>query len=125
MRLEAELTQRETSLEQLLAAQQALADRVAMSTLTVDVAASAAALGGEDDDPGIVDALGAGWSAFVGGLFTIVLVLAAAAPFVITALVVALVVLWVLQAVRRRTPVTRERQEQQDRQEPVSASRQG
>ena len=122
VRLEAELTQRETALEQLLASQQALADRVAMSTLTVDVAASAEALGGEDDDPGIVDALGAGWSAFVGGLFAIVLVLAAAAPFVMTAIVVALVVLWVLQAVRRRTPVTQERQEQP---EPVSASRQG
>ena len=104
MRLEAELTQRETTLEQLLASQQALEDRVAMSTLTVDIAVTPEVLE-TDDDPGLADALGAGWDAFVSGLFAIVLVLAAAAPFLATATVVSLGVLWL-----RRRLVTANRQ---------------
>ena len=82
VRLEAELTARETELERLLAAQRQLDDRVAMSTLTVDITPTPEALAAADeDDPGIVDALGAGWDAFTTGLFSIVLVLAAVAPF--------------------------------------------
>ena len=104
VRLEAELTQRETTLEQLLASQQALEDRVAMSTLTVDIAVTPEVLQ-TDDDPGLADALGAGWDAFVSGLFAIVLVLAAAAPFLATAAVVSLGVLWL-----RRRLVTANRQ---------------
>ena len=100
VRLEAELTRRETDLEILLASQQALEDRVTMSTLTVEVTASPGTL--DDDRPGIVDAAAAGWGAFVGGLFTIVLVLAAIAPFVVTALALAVLALWVRQLVRRR-----------------------
>ena len=52
VRLEAELTRRETDLEVLLASQQALEDRVTMSTLTVDVAATPGALDADDDRPG-------------------------------------------------------------------------
>lgn len=105
VRLEAELTRRETDLEVLLASQQALEDRVTMSTLTVEVTATPGTLGADDDRPGIVDAAAAGWGAFVGGLFTIVLVLAAIAPFVVTALVLAVLALWIRQLVRRRPDV--------------------
>ena len=104
VRLEAELTQRETTLEQLLASQQALEDRVAMSTLTVDIAVTPEVLETDDEDPGLADALGAGWEAFVGGLFAIVLVLAAAAPFLATAAVIGLGVLWLEAPVRDRQP---------------------
>jgi hypothetical protein len=122
VRLEAELTRRETDLEMLLASQQALEDRVAMSTLTVDVTATPGTL--DDDRPGVVDAAAAGWGAFVGGLFAVVLVLAAIAPFVITALVLAVVALWVRQLIRRRPDVapplvTEDRREHESASRPV------
>ena len=125
VRLEAELTRRETDLEMLLASQQALEDRVTMSTLTVDVMATPGVLDAEDDRPGIVDAAAAGWGAFVGGLFTIVLVLAAVAPFVIAALVLAVLALWVRQLVRRRPDGAGEPAVTDTRREHESASRPG
>jgi len=125
VRLEAELTRRETDLEVLLASQQALEDRVTMSTLTVDVTATPGVLDADDDRPGIVDAAAAGWGAFVGGLFAIVLVLAAIAPFVIAVLVLALLALWVRQLVRRRPDVVAAPAVSEDRREPESASRPG
>ena len=86
--LEAELTRRETDLEVLLATQQALEDRVAMSTLDASIVDGGRPDALDDDDrAGIVDAAGCGWGAFVGGLFAIVFVLAAIAPFVLAALV--------------------------------------
>ena len=105
VRLEAELTRRETDLEVLLATQSTLEDRVTMSTLTLDITSTATATTPvEDDDPGIVDAAAAGWGAFVGGLFAIVLVLAAIAPFVLAALVLALIALAVLRRIGRNRP---------------------
>jgi hypothetical protein len=101
VRIEAELTDRETTLEQLLATQAALAGRVAMATLTVEVAPAPAAGEPADDDPGLGDALAGGWSAFAGALFAVVLVLTAAMPFVLTVLAVGVVVLWVAHRVRR------------------------
>ncbi len=124
VRLEAELTRRETDLEVLLASQQALEDRVTMATLTVDVTASPGALD-DDDRPGIVDAAAAGWGAFVGGLFAIVLVLAAIAPFVLTALVFAVLALWVHQLVRRRSDVPASPAVSEPTPEHEPASRQG
>lgn len=106
VRIEAELTDRETTLEQLLASQAALEGRVAMATLTVEITAAPAAAAPADDDPGLADALAGGWSAFAGALFAVVLVLTAAMPFVLTALAVALVVLWILRRAQRpRDPV--------------------
>ncbi|MET0459681.1 MAG: DUF4349 domain-containing protein, partial [Ilumatobacteraceae bacterium] len=105
VRLEAELTRRETDLEVLLGTQSALEDRVTMSTLTLDITSAATATAPVDDgDPGIVDAAAAGWGAFVGGLFAIVLVLAAVAPFVLAALVLALIGVAVRRSARRRRP---------------------
>lgn len=126
VRIEAELTNRETLLEQLLASQQHVTDRVAMSTLTIDIttAPDAGNALADDDDTGIGDALAAGWSTFAGAAFAIVLALAAAMPFVLTLLVATLLVVSVRNIVRRGTrsaaaptpDVTTER-------EPVSASR--
>lgn len=121
VRIEAELTNRETALEQLLASQQALEERVAMSTLTIDIATTPDALEAieDDDDPGIADALAAGWSAFAGGVFALILALSAALPFLLTALAIALAVLWIRQLTRRRpTPISAPPER-----EPVSASR--
>jgi hypothetical protein len=101
VRIEAELTDRETTLEQLLASQAALEGRVAMATLTVEIAPAPAQTVPADDDPGLGDALAGGWNAFAGALFAVVLVLTAAMPFVLTALAVGVVVLWVLRRVRR------------------------
>ena len=87
VRIEGELTNRETALEQLLAMQASLQGRVAMSTLTIDItetpAAAATTDEGDDDGTTIGDALGAGWSAFAGALFAIALVLTAAMPFLL------------------------------------------
>jgi hypothetical protein len=128
VRIEAELTDRETTLEQLLASQAALQGRVAMSTLTVDISPVPAAPAPADDDPGLVDALAGGWRAFAGALFAIVLVLTAAMPFVLTALAIALVVLWALRRTRR--PLAAERPAQAEpaaqaavREEVAAASR--
>ena len=134
VRIEAELTSRETVLEQLLATQQQVTDRVAMSTLTVDITTSpAAAEPVADDGTGLGDALAAGWSAFAGGVFALVLGLAAALPFVLTLLAVTVVVTWVLKSSRRaRGPLSPGRSESEplrddvtDRDEHVSASRPG
>jgi hypothetical protein len=127
VRIEAELTSRETVLEQLLATQQQITDRVAMSTLTIDVTTAPVdeelpAAGGT----GLGDALAAGWSAFAGGLFAIVLGLTAAMPFVLTLLVIAAVALWVRALSRRRgaPPARRGDQVTAEREpEPVPASR--
>jgi acetolactate synthase small subunit len=126
VRIEAELTNRETALEQLLATQQQVTDRVTMSTLTVDVTSSPAAAVAPDGDggTGLADALGAGWSAFAGGLFALVLALAAALPFVVTLLVVAILASTLRQVVRRRAQRVRSTPSVTD-EGPVRASRQG
>lgn len=106
VRIEAELTNRETVLEQLLASQQNLSGRVALSTLTIDIAATPEALEVVvvDDDPGLGDALAAGWSAFAGGVFAVVLALSAALPFVLAAIGITLIALWVRSRIGRRSP---------------------
>lgn len=108
VRLEAELTARETELEQLLAGQRQLDNRVAMSTLTVDITTTPrvtlTAIGQITDDPGVVEALAAGWGAFTTGLFTAALVLAAIAPFLAVAAVLISLGLLVRRVVLRRRP---------------------
>jgi hypothetical protein len=134
VRLEAALTERETELERLLAAQRNLDDRVAMSTLTVDVVASEEArrIGAstevDDPRPGAVDALQRGWDAFLGVLFTLVLVLAAGAPFIVLAL--ALLLAWLVARRALRRPPARAigsalSEEADSVKEPASANRPG
>ncbi len=129
VRIEAELTNRETVLEQLLATQQQVTDRVAMSTLTIDITTSPTAAEPDDDGgAGLGDALAAGWSAFAGGVFAVVLGLAAALPFVVTLLAGTLLVMWVSKVARRaRRPLHPDRGASEplrdDGREPVPASR--
>ena len=116
--IERVIAERTVVLEQLLASQRNLDNRVELSTLTIQLryeAPTVAAAAAEDDSiEGIADAWRAGWDVFVGALFAIGFVVAVAAPFLVTALV-ALGLIW-LTSRRRwsaqaddrspRTPIT-------------------
>jgi hypothetical protein len=102
--LEAELTWRQTELEQLEAQQRSLSDRVALSTITIEVRPAPDAgpnAGPAADDDSIGDAFGKGWDAFATLLFGVAFVLAALAPFIVTAAVVGLLA-WIVMRARRR-----------------------
>ena len=95
--IERVISERTIALEQLLASQRNLDNRVDRSTLTIQLqfeAPGAEVAAVEDDSiDGIGDAWRAGWDVFVGALFAIGFVLAVAAPFLATAAVV-LGVVW-------------------------------
>ena len=78
-----------------------------MSTLTVDITTTPrvtlTAIGEITDDPGVVEALAAGWGRHPG-LFTATLVLAAIAPFLAVAAVLISLGLLVRRVVLRRRP---------------------
>ena len=102
--IEAELTQRQIRLEQLLATEQNLSDRVALATLTIEVIPAPTATEIEEDDDGIGAAFRDGWEAFVTVLAGAVIVLALLSPFLVLALVVLGVVVLVVRSRRRRAP---------------------
>ena len=96
--LEGELTRRQTDLERLEAQQRNLSDRVAMSTVTIDIVPTGSV---DDDDPGTIgDAFTTGWVVFVATLYRTALVLAMLVPFLVFAALVALLVRFALR--RRR-----------------------
>jgi hypothetical protein len=101
--IERVISERTIALEQLLASQRNLDNRVDRSTLTIQLQyeTPVTEIVAVDDDSvdGIGEAWRAGWDVFVGALFAIGFVLAVAAPFMITAALV-LAVVWV--ATRRR-----------------------
>lgn len=97
--LEAELTRRQTELEQLEAQQRNLSERVAFSTVTVEILPTASVPEPVDDDDSLGDALRRGWDGFTAAAFGVVYVLAVLLPFLAVAAVAGLVVLLV---VRRR-----------------------
>jgi hypothetical protein len=103
--IERVISERTIALEQLLASQRNLDNRVDRSTLTIQLQyeTPAAEIVAVDDDSidGIGDAWRAGWDVFVGALFAIGFVLAVAAPFIITAAAV-LGVIWLASRRRRR-----------------------
>ncbi len=98
--LEGELTRRLTELELLEAQQRNLSDRVALSTVTIEVFPSEQ-VPEIEQDPGILDALQDGWNAFVAFLFGVVYVLAVLAPFLIVGGFAALAVRWFLRRRQR------------------------
>jgi hypothetical protein len=98
--LEAELTRRQTELEQLEAQQRNLSERVALATLTIEIMAADTAVT-DDDQSTIGDAFGDGWDAFVTVLFGIGYVLAVLAPFIVLAAIAALLI-WRITGNRRR-----------------------
>jgi len=100
--LEAELTRRQTELERLEAQQRNLSERVALSTVTVEIVPTSSLPEPDDDGDSIGDAFTQGIDAFVEFVRVVVLVLAVTFPFLLVAgLVGALVVV-----IRRRRPVT-------------------
>lgn len=100
--LESELTRRQTDLERLEATKRNLADRVALSTVTIEVYTDAPDPGAEaDEGDGVGDAFTRGLEAFGGVVLAIVTALALAAPFLALGIVV-LVVAWFVVRRRRR-----------------------
>ncbi|HWL45915.1 MAG TPA: DUF4349 domain-containing protein [Ilumatobacter sp.] len=120
--LEAELTWRRTELEQLEAQQRNLGDRVALSTITVEVRPTPAAVADtgpvDDDDDTIGDAFRRGWDAFRDVTFGIAYVLAALTPFLVVAFVAGGVA-WTANRLRRRPPNTEPAEQPDDELTPV------
>ena len=103
--IERVISERTIALEQLLASQRNLDNRVDLSTLTIQLQYETPAtevVASDDSVETISDAWHAGWDVFVGALFAIGFVLAIAAPFVLTALLV-LGAVWLATRRRRRT----------------------
>ncbi|MFD4529861.1 DUF4349 domain-containing protein [Streptomyces sp. NPDC058470] len=102
--LEGELSTRQADLESLLAQQASLADRTSLATITLTLSETPVKQAEKDDDPGFVDALTGGWSAFVTMLRWIAVAFGAILPFAAgAALLLALWVLWV-RLLRTRLP---------------------
>lgn len=97
--LERELTSRETDLESLQAQQRALADEVALATVSLHLVAAEAEVPG-DEPAGFLGGLSLGWDAFLTIGATLLTALGAALPFLAT--VAGLVTLAVV--LRRRRP---------------------
>ena len=102
--LESELTRRQTDLERLLATQANLTERVALSTLTIDVfPTTAAPVAADEGSDSIGDAFRSGWSTFLGVLFAVGFVLAILAPFLALAALVLLIASIVSRPWRHRS----------------------
>ncbi|BCL23680.1 DUF4349 domain-containing protein [Streptomyces tuirus] len=99
--LEGELSTRQADLESLLARQKSLKDRTSLATITLSLSETPVKEQAGDDDPGFVDALAGGWSAFVTMLRWLAVAFGAVLPF---AAVAALLVLLWLRVVRPRLP---------------------
>ena len=99
--LEGELSTRQADLESLLARQKSLKDRTSLATITLSLSETPVKKEAADDDPGFVDALAGGWSAFVTMLRWLAVAFGAVLPF---AAVAALIVLLWLRVVRPRLP---------------------
>ncbi len=106
--IERVISERTIALEQLLASQRNLDNRVERSTLTIQLQYEppvAEAANSEDEAiESIGDAWRAGWDVFVGALFAVAFVLAVAAPFILVALLL-IGVVWF--AARRSTRTRR------------------
>lgn len=81
--LEGELTRRQTELERLEAQQRNLSDRVALSTVTIEVVPTASVPEPVDDDDSIGDAFEQGWDAFTGFIFGVGYIVAVLLPFLV------------------------------------------
>lgn len=104
--LEAELTRRQTELEQLEARQRNLGDRVALATVTLEIVPTASVPApGVEEDRTITDAFRSGWTAFTALLFGLAYVFAATLPFLIAGLLIAVMV-WVVVRRRDAAPAT-------------------
>lgn len=117
--LEAQLTERETTLEQLRAQQQSLKDRVASATLTIELTTPAppppstttttlppvepAGLEALQDKP-VSNAFSKGWKAFSGFVKFIAVVFGLLAPFLAMAFLIVAPIVWWNRRRARRNP---------------------
>jgi len=104
---EAALTDRETSLEQLLSQQARLSEQVALSTLTVTITEPEATppVSTEEPPSGFLDGLAGGWNSLVAVLRVAVIVVGAVLPWAVAAAVVAVLVILARRGLRRLRPV--------------------
>lgn len=101
--LEGELSRRQADLESLLSRQASLKDRTSLATINLSLSENPVEESVEDDDPGFLDALAGGWSAFVTMLRWIAVTFAAVLPFAAAAALV--VFAWLrLTRTRRQNP---------------------
>lgn len=94
--LEAELTDRQTTLEQLLAQQQNLSGEAAMATIEVSIVSTASAQTPEPTDASLSDAASRGWNLFIQIVYAILLAVAFFGPFLILLLIAYVVLRWYL-----------------------------
>ena len=104
--VQAVLSEHTVTLEQLLASQRNVDQRVELSTLTIDLTyvAPDSTVGDPapvSEDDGISDAFGTGWDAFTGAAMAVVIVLAVVAPFLALAAVV-IGAVWLIASVASR-----------------------
>ncbi len=100
--IERVISERTIALEQLLASESNLENRVEFSTLTIELLYSPTVVEADESDDGIADALRTGWDGFVGVLFAIGLLLAVTAPFIVTGLVLGAIAWLVVRRWRAR-----------------------
>ncbi|MFF3248362.1 DUF4349 domain-containing protein [Streptomyces sp. NPDC002870] len=104
--LEGQLSSRQAQLESLLAQQAALRDRTTLATITLVVSEKEdKGQKKEDDDPGFLDALGAGWYALVATGVWVAVVVGAVAPFAAVLGVLYALWRWVLRPRLAKRPV--------------------
>ena len=101
--LESELAQREQQLETLEGQRRALANRVDLATIDVHLAEKTSPRA-SGRIPGVGEGLRGGWAALVNFLKVLVLVLAAALPFLPFVVVAVLLVRWLVHRRRSRPP---------------------
>lgn len=106
LQVESTLSERQADLESLQAQLRDLEDRVALSTLTVDLIAPADAPA--DAPSTFLTGLETGWSSFVGFLAGLLVLLGVLLPWLAFVAVVGLVALLVVRARRRRRPAVRQ-----------------
>ncbi|MDQ3405578.1 MAG: DUF4349 domain-containing protein [Actinomycetota bacterium] len=83
VKLEAEVTRRESDLESLLKRRETLAGSVAMSTVTLRISRDGAQPVVEEDDDSFLGGLAAGWSAFMSAGGFVLRVIGAVLPFAV------------------------------------------
>jgi len=100
--IEAELTKRETLVEQLKGQLNQISRQVEFATVTVTFGQKLATAGDDDDLPGPLDALAASARVLLTSLFVVVLVLAVSLPFIPLLVLAGLAGRFVSRRMRRR-----------------------
>jgi len=103
--LESAISERQNELESLEAQQRALADSVAMSTITLELRSQALAPPPEGPTD-FWSAVAAGWASFVGFWSAVLVALGMGLPWLVLVGVVIAVVVWIARRAGRSTPAS-------------------